>query len=382
MSDVSPSRNRCSVLVVGQVPPPIHGQAIMIRAVLQIPSPELRFFHVPLDSSLRTADTGHFQVMKVFRTLRTICRIYKTRLLHPEIRILYYAPGGTRLGLARDVFVLSCVRFLFPRLVFHFHAGGFDDQFQSLGRLGQRLVFRALRHADVAVHVCEENTSDSAAIEPKRVEVVLNAVPDQVGASENVAAGSENHPGIRPGPPIILYLGRLSAEKGIWIFLEGAALLLAWGCDFRLRIVGAADDEASLSTLKKFVSEHGLEERTEFLGELSGEQKAWAYQGADIFCNPTYYQSEALPLTALDAMKFQKPSVLAQWRGLISLSAGETAAFGFPIKDPKTMAEKLRLLLESPELREQMGKRARTRYLEHHTIDRFQEKFKKIFLSL
>ena len=49
------------VLIVGQTPPPYHGQAIMIERLLRAPFSRVQLFHVRMDFSESIGDVGRLQ---------------------------------------------------------------------------------------------------------------------------------------------------------------------------------------------------------------------------------------------------------------------------------------------------------------------------------
>ena len=64
-------------------------------------------------------------------------------------------------------------------------------------------------------------------------------------------------------------------------------------------------------------------------------------------------------MTVLEAMAMEK-AIVSTDVGLVStyLKDGETG-FVVPVKDPVSMAEKVKILVENPDLRESFGKKAR-----------------------
>jgi glycosyltransferase involved in cell wall biosynthesis len=115
----------------------------------------------------------------------------------------------------------------------------------------------------------------------------------------------------------LLYLGRVAKEKNL---------------DFVIRAFGLAKDKLHPKTrfmivgdgpyrenLEKLVRELGLQERVIFTGFLSGQERADAYAGADIFCHASY--SETQGMTLLEASSY----------GLALIVSDDTAYAGIAI---------------------------------------------------
>ena len=126
--------NCINVLVVGQTPPPVHGQAVMIERLLRGKYASMRLFHVRMAFSDSIADVGRFQLGKLWHLLSVIVRIICQRVAR-RIDVLYYPPAGPNVvPLLRDVVILGCTRWMFRKTVFHFHIIGISEAYRTLPR--------------------------------------------------------------------------------------------------------------------------------------------------------------------------------------------------------------------------------------------------------
>ena len=84
-------------------------------------------------------------------------------------------------------------------------------------------------------------------------------------------------------------------------------------------------------------------------------------RGAHIACQPSSYR-EGLPKSALEAMAGrQSRSLLPIFRAAERRWLMEKRGFLVPVRDPTALAEALRKLIESPQLRARMGMAGRQR---------------------
>ncbi|HLO88710.1 MAG TPA: glycosyltransferase family 1 protein [Nostocaceae cyanobacterium] len=122
--------------------------------------------------------------------------------------------------------------------------------------------------------------------------------PDR--ASEEMRSRlSQNH----PDSPLLLYVGRLSAEKEI----ERIKPILTAIPEARLALVGDGPHRANLE-------KHFAGTNTNFVGYLIGEELAAAFASADAFIFPS--RTETLGLVLLEAMAAGCPVVAARSGGI------------------------------------------------------------------
>ena len=147
-----------------------------------------------------------------------------------------------------------------------------------------------------------------------------------------------------PDSPLLLYVGRLSAEKN----LESLRSLLVAFPEARLALVGDGPQRKSLE--KHFA---GLP--VFFAGFLYKEELARAYGSSDIFVMPS--RTETLGLVVLEAMASGLAVVAARAGGIPEMIEDEVSGYLF---DTETEAiERVGALLRSKQIRETMGQKAR-----------------------
>lgn len=365
---------RKKILVVGQTPPPYGGQAVMIAKLLQGDYPGVDLYHVRMSFSKEMDQMGRFQVSKLFHLVGVILKIYRYRFRH-GIRVLYYPPSGPVFNaLARDMAVLLATRWLFKRTVFQFFAGGMSEIYSGLSP-AIRFLFRSSFFApDVSVRPSEYSPDDGAFLHAKRAHIISWATEGNYArfADESRAGRAGNE-------PTILFAGVLKESKGIFVLLEACALLAAKGLEFKVNVLGKAESPAIAKRLDRFVAENGLGGRVRLLGVRTGDEYYREFARASIFCFPTYFESENLPIVTIDASEFALPIVATSWRGVRSVVEDGVTGFLVPVKDAPAVAGKLESLLADATLRETMGGEARKVYLDRFSIEAFYEKMGEVF---
>lgn len=358
------------VIVVGQTPPPYGGQAIMIQRLLEQTYEGVELHHVRMAFSREMNEVGNFHVRKIGHLIALVLRIIARRL-GTGARILYYPPAGPdRIPVYRDILVLICVRWMFDKTIFHFEAGGLTDIYESLNRVERALFRTAYRRPHVAIRLSDLLPEDGKRLDAVRELIVPNAIPD-------LDVPTIKRP--RHDTPVILFVGVVRASKGVAVLLEAAGHLKERGISFKLDIVGEAATAEFEREAHGITIRYGIEDDVAWRGLLIDSQKDEAYERADIFCFPSFFESETTPIVVMEAMRAGLPVVSTHWRGIAEMVQDGTTGILVPIKDPIAVAGALERLISDEQLRLEMGAEGRRAYEERFTIDRYRDGIQRAF---
>jgi glycosyltransferase involved in cell wall biosynthesis len=153
-----------------------------------------------------------------------------------------------------------------------------------------------------------------------------------------------------PESPLLLYVGRLGAEKEI----ERIKPILDAIPNARLALVG---DGPHRQNLEQYFS--GTP--TYFVGYLRGKELASAYASADVFIFPS--RTETLGLVLLEAMAAGTPVVAARSGGIPDIVTDGVNGYLFDPRDEGGAIEATQRLFAHPEEREILRQNARTEAL-------------------
>jgi glycosyltransferase involved in cell wall biosynthesis len=348
------------VILVGQTPPPVHGQALAIERLVRAGFRRVEVHHVRMDFSSQMTEVGRFRLRKLWRLGRLVWRVLAARF-RSGARTLYYPPAGPQTApVVRDILFLNAVRPFFPVLVLDYHAAGLPDMESQLPALFRPLFRRAYEDATVAIHKYppEWNTRNLPA---GRDIVVPYGIEDVYPHYQTVKG--KNHC-LR-----LLFVGILSDGKGIWTLLDAVAELARRGVDVQAGFMGEFTSAPSEADFDECVRQAGLSDRVRLMGRLMGAAKWREFSKADVFCFPSHYENEALPLVVIEAMQFALPVVASAWRGIPYLVQDGVTGFLVPPRDPVAVADRVQRLEGDATLRARMGAAGRTAYLARFTID-------------
>lgn len=277
------------------------------------------------------------------------------RLLEALLRLLQFRPGavicpliGPPLWTARLAARLTGARFILSRHNLHQNA-----RTTAFGKFSSWLDARIFRKADAVLCHGEFLRRElmDLGVAAERVR------PFTVGFREFSELAPEPVPSLAGLPPFVLFVGRMTGEKGVFDLLDAFAGLAAAFPDAHLVYAGTGP---AMEELKARIAGAGLENRVHLPGALSRAQLAWA-TGACLFAaTPTRSSFPEGRCKVLGEAFVLGKTVLAPDFGPFSfyLRHGENAELHAP-DDPQALARGLRRLLGDPEYRAQLEQGAR-----------------------
>lgn len=195
-----------------------------------------------------------------------------------------------------------------------------------------------------------------ARFESARVQVLYNAVD-----ASTITASKEDD-------GYLLYLGRLSAEKGIETLVEAQARANV----APLVVAGTGPLEARL---------HADYPDVDFRGHLSGaELEATIRKAAAIVIPSRWFEN--CPMSVLEAMAYGKPVIGSDIGGIPELVQHEVTGLLFPAGDTDALAGQITRLMEQPKLRKSYGCAARQRLEQEFSIDTHNQKLLQLYNSV
>jgi glycosyltransferase involved in cell wall biosynthesis len=365
------------VLVVGQTPPPLNGQGIMIQGLVNSELPGVEIIHVRMAFSSNMDELGRVRLSKVLHLFSLIAQIIYHRFAD-GVKILYYPPAGPeRVPVVRDLVILLATRWLFQKTIFHFHAGGVSKLYATLPRWQQWLFRRAYFHADAAIRLSEFNPEDGRMMDAKREYLIPNGIVD---ACPEYATSS--FPADRSkGAMRVLYVGVMSEAKGVNVLVEACGTLAARQVPFEVEMMGQWESPSFAEKVKSRIQELNLGSHFKFLGVQHGADKNRSFERADLFCFPTHFECETFGLGLLEAMSFGLPVVASNWRGIPSVVDEGESGFLFEPCDAEALAERLARFSADHEMRERMGHAGRAKFEREFTFARHASRMRRAILE-
>ena len=199
-------------------------------------------------------------------------------------------------------------------LIVHVHATEFDRCGGSNVNQAVYDIERAgMETADIVIAVSEFTKSiivREYGIPAEKVRVVYNGI-DEVTSPHGDGTLPRLHALKRAGYKIVLFLGRLTLQKGPDYFIRAAKKVLEHNRCIVFVMAGSGDMERSMI---QFASELGIAQHMLFAGFLGGNDRYEMYAAADLFIMPSV--SEPFGITPLEAMKLGTPVIISKQSGV------------------------------------------------------------------
>ena len=253
----------------------------------------------------------------------------------------------------------------------------------------------AMEHADAIIAVSRETREDVLRlfdVQPARVHIIHNGIDPMEYKPTGKADVLERH-GVDPGRPYVLFVGRITRQKGIIHLVDAIPEL-----DPDLQVVlcaGSPDTPEIGREMETRVAEasagrSGIRWIQEMLPRADVIQ---LYEHAAVFCCPSVY--EPFGIINLEAMACETAVVASAVGGIPEVVVpGETGLLvdlklepgTFQPADPKAfaagLAAAINTLARDPERCRRMGKAGRRRVLEHFSWDSIAETTLDLYRSL
>ena len=190
--------------------------------------------------------------------------------------------------------------------------------------------------------------------DPNKIEVLPLAYERKAG---------NDYPVKMPPPLKVLWLGRITLQKGIPYLIEAAKLLEDEPVEFYIAGVTGIS--------KKAIDE--APSNVKWLGSVPVSQKMELYRSSHVFVLPTL--SDGFAITQLEAFAHGMPVITTRHCGRV-VEDGKTG-YIVPARDPTALAEAILRFLKEPSLIVEMGERCR-KEVEAYNIDAYADGLIKI----
>jgi glycosyltransferase involved in cell wall biosynthesis len=240
----------------------------------------------------------------------------------------------------------------------------------------ERMLFRAAYFEPAAaIRLAAGTEPDGAFVRARSEFIIPNGIEDRAGGF--ALARASNGAVTR-----LLWVSNLHESKGIFVLLEACGILHQRGVPFELAIVGSTSTDTVTDRIVRTIEELGIKARVQMPGQLTGDEKWRTFARADVFCLPTHYEREGMPLVVLEAMQFALPVVATRWRGIPSMVQDGETGFLVPVRDSVATADRLEQLIRNPDLRRAFGAAARAEFERNFTLPAFAARIERALLSL
>ena len=220
-----------------------------------------------------------------------------------------------------------------------------------------------------------ENLTDGG-VSPGKITVVMNGVAPLKPSAPEERAALRASLGLEDGEFTLGILARLEEYKGHGDLARAARILKDQGRRFRILAAGTGSYEAEL---KKIVAAEGVEDVMLLLGFRSDVPALLSI--LDVQLNASF-GTEATSIALLEGMSLGLPSIVSDYGGNPWLVKNGDNGLIFPARDCQALAGCIARLMDAPEERASMGRRAREVFQSRFTGEIFAKNVEQVYLDL
>lgn len=270
--------------------------------------------------------------------------VYYNFLYNVEITHVHMASRGSYERKSR---ILKLARFFNSKTIIHLHGGEFKKFFDDECSAQKKIeIAKTFNDADRILVLSSQWLSwvNTLVSDSNKVSVLYNSVPDMNTKSETSNEKS------------ILFLGRLEHQKGVEELIHAFSLIAPKFENAVLNLAGEGD----LEKYQSLVHHLKIDSKVNFLGWISGIEKAEYLSKATIYCLPSY--NEGFPMGVLEAMSARTPVIATRVGGIPDAITDRKDGLLVEPGDIKTLSESIEILLEDPELCIDLANKAKSKF--------------------
>ena len=194
-------------------------------------------------------------------------------------------------------------------LIVHVHSTEFDRSGEHVNQMIYDIERQGMHRADKVIAVSHFTRSiviSRYGVSPDKVEVVHNGVERNGNAEWSLA-----DTGIRSDEKIVLFLGRITMQKGPEYFLYAAKKVLEVMDNVKFVMAGSGD---MMHHAVELAAELGIGHKILFTGFLRGQDVQKIYKMADLYVMPSV--SEPFGIAPLEALDNDVPVIISKQSGV------------------------------------------------------------------
>jgi glycosyltransferase involved in cell wall biosynthesis len=360
-----------SVILVGPLPPPIHGVTISTQRLLSSPlRDKLDLRHLDTSDHRSMETVGALDIRNVTLGLASYWDLLRLCLAkRPDA--VYVPISQTALGFLRDSIYLLLPKLFGAAIVIHLRGGHFGRFYAGTNGLMRWYIDLSMRCVERVIVLGQVFKPIFAAwIDDGHIDVVPNGTDLVIeGVAEKLRQPNR-------GPLTVTYLSNLVPTKGIEEFVRMALDILRTEPDVAFLVAGdwLQAGTAAERTVKGLLAGAGAGDRIRFLGEVRGAAKAALLARTDIYVLPTYYPFEGQPNAIVEAMAAGCAVVSTDHAAIPeTVLDGETGII-VPQRDVAALTQAVRRLCRDRDALWAMAKASYARYREGYTGDQSSDR--------
>ncbi|MEE9330833.1 MAG: glycosyltransferase family 4 protein [Methylophilaceae bacterium] len=175
----------------------------------------------------------------------------------------------------------------------------------------------------------------------------------------------------------LIYVGRLSPEKGVNILIQALSTAVKEVRNIKLMIVG---DGPRRAFLEEDVQQYNLSNHIEFVGAVPEREVFDRMSACDILVMSSFM--EGIPMVLMEAMALELPVIAPRVAGIPELVIDQENGLLFDPANAEQLSSQIVRLAKEKELRAELGKQGRKKVLNEYSINKAVEKLSDKFKQM
>ncbi|MHA2032160.1 MAG: glycosyltransferase [Candidatus Kariarchaeaceae archaeon] len=218
----------------------------------------------------------------------------------------------------------------------------------------------------------KENLTKTIGYPPSRIKVIINGVDTKRFSNVKKSESIRDFLGITEKDIVIGIVGRLVPVKNQKMLIKAFAILARRYLNVKLILVG---DGPLKNELFQLAASLGVSSRVMFLGRRSDIPEI--LQSMDIFVLTSI--SEGMSNTILEAMSSRLPVVASDVGGNSEIVKKDVTGFLVPSNNKNALVDALKILIENPVKRNEMGVAGRKLIEMHFSLETMVENYENLY---
>jgi len=292
------------------------------------------------------------------------------------IKIIIYRPDIAHYpvtsfwNLEKSLFFLKIAGIFGAKKVGQLHGGAFVDFWNKMGKVRKKINLNEINKLDillVASNYWKRMLQDRCGIKT-RIEILYNPINESFKTTE--LKFNERH------CDNILYMGRISINKGVLDIIESANLVLN-NLECRFLLAGIILKEDDLNKCKDLIKKYKLDKKVFIIGQVTEKEKIKLFEESSIFLFPSY--CENFPLVIIEAAAAGLATITTPVGALPEFFEHNKSVIFVEPGNVEQVSEAILELINDAEKRRLLGKAAREVFIKKLGRKRILESLDNIY---
>ena len=282
--------NKEKVLFFGPIPEPYTGQSISFKQVFE-----------NFNSKKILFNSTKFKNYKVLNSFYCLC-VLPFIFIFNKFDKIYFTCTRSKLGFIKDFQLLLLAQIFKKKVVNHLHGADLVSFYNNSFFL-KGLIKWSYNNIDANIILLPSMKDQFSIFKTSKIYTVYNCYSSDFENYELELSLKKKQ---------VVFLSNLIFSKGIFVFLEAISKLLVKDKELVIKIAGLPMGDEFMTSKKVEVKfneisqtlKNQFPDRYFYLGMVKGSDKEELLKESSVFILPTFYKTEAFPLTIIEAMYF------------------------------------------------------------------------------